>query len=420
MINEYSNNSKWEFVKLGQVCKLQNGYAFESSSFKDEGIPIIRISNIENGEININDKIVFTNDVSISKEFSVKKGDLLIAMSGATTGKSGKYKSDKIAYLNQRVGKFVLRGNSLQKDYLNYIIQSPIYLSPLFKNLSVGAQPNIGSKQIEEVIIPLPPLSEQQKIAKILSIVDAKIEVIDQQITETQSLKKGLMQRLLTKGIGDTEFKDSPLGKIPKSWEVVNVDDFILDKKGAMKIGPFGSALKKDSMVANGIKVYGQENIFVRDMSFGDRYITQEHYESLKSCELFPGDFIISMMGTIGKCMVVPTGIEKGIMDSHLLRLQLNLERINADFLKHLFRSPFILNQVNNLSVGGIMAGLSSKIVKDIKFILPTINEQKQFSELFNYFDDKLEVLSEKKTHYQELKKGLMQQLLTGKIRVKI
>jgi type I restriction enzyme S subunit len=73
---------------------------------------------------------------------------------------------------------------------------------------------------------------------------------------------------------------------------------------------------------------------------------------------------------------------------------------------------------VKNLAVGGIMAGLSSKIVKDIKFILPKINEQKQFSEIFNSFDEKLEVLTEKKIYYQELKQGLMQQLLTGKIRV--
>ncbi|KIC92598.1 restriction endonuclease subunit S [Flavihumibacter sp. ZG627] len=208
------------------------------------------------------------------------------------------------------------------------------------------------------------------------------------------------------------EYKVTPIGDIPKDWNVCHVEDFLLDKKGAMKIGPFGSQLKKDSMVPDGIKVYGQENIFAKDMSFGDRFISHDHFERLKTCELFPGDFIISMMGTIGKCMVVPKGIRKGIMDSHLLRLQLNEEKMLTDFLTQLFSSPLVLDQVKKLAVGGIMDGLSSGIVKKILFVCPPPDEQEKSAEILFTVDEKIEVIEEQIAQTTELKKGLMQRLL--------
>lgn len=206
--------------------------------------------------------------------------------------------------------------------------------------------------------------------------------------------------------------KQTEIGEIPVEWEVAGVDDFIQAKKGAIKIGPFGSQLKKDSFVAEGIKVYGQENIFVNSMLFGDRYITEEHFQRLKSCELFPGDFIISMMGTIGKCMVVPAGIQKGIMDSHLLRLQLNQDVLMPEYLSQMFGSPLVLDQVNKLAVGGIMAGLSSAIVKNIKFIIPTLPEQQKIAEILSTVDKKIAVIEEQLVKTTELKTGLMQRLL--------
>ncbi|WP_460673442.1 restriction endonuclease subunit S [Larkinella ripae] len=207
--------------------------------------------------------------------------------------------------------------------------------------------------------------------------------------------------------------KQTEIGEIPEDWNVVSVDDFIKSKKGAIKIGPFGSQLKKDSFVAEGVKVYGQENIFVNSMSFGDRYITEEHFQRLKSCELFPGDFIISMMGTIGKCMVVPKGIQKGIMDSHLLRLQLNQNVLLPEYLSQLFGSPLVLDQVKKLAVGGIMAGLSSTIVKNIKFILPPLPEQQKIAQILSAVDEKIAVIDEQLAKTTELKTGLMQRLLT-------
>lgn len=201
-------------------------------------------------------------------------------------------------------------------------------------------------------------------------------------------------------------------------WKVVHVHELLVESKGAMKIGPFGSQLKKEFFVPNGIKVYGQENIFEKDMNFGERFITYEHYQRLKSCELFPGDFIISMMGTIGKSMLVPDSIQKGIMDSHLLRLQLDKSKIAPNFLAHLFTATETYNQIRMLAVGGIMQGLSSKIVNKIKFVCPSIGEQRKIASILSTIDAQIEKTEAIITKYEAIKQGMLYDLFTRGIDV--
>ena len=210
-------------------------------------------------------------------------------------------------------------------------------------------------------------------------------------------------------------YKNTEVGVIPEDWEMTNITD-VITKNGGMKIGPFGSQLKKEFLVKEGYKVYGQENVYEKNFEIGNRYINDEHFQKLKTCELTSGDFIISMMGTIGKCMVVPKFIERGIMDSHLLRLRLNDKKVNADLLIHFFLSEFLINQVKTLSVGGIMDGLSSTIVKKITFPLPpTKAEQTAIATALSDADaliNSLEKLIAKKSN---IKQGAMQQLLKPK-----
>lgn len=266
--------------------------------------------------------------------------------------------------------------------------------------------------------IPIPTLPEQQKIASILSKIDEQIEQTEQIIEKTEFLKKGLMQRLLTKGMGHTKFKKTELGEMPEEWQVVTIKEVTRDDKRAIKVGPFGSQLKKSEYVDSGIKVYGQENVFRKDFDYGNYYITKEKFESLSAFEIFPDDVVITMMGTIGDCMVVPKNISRGIMNSHLMRLQLKFNII-PEFLAILIKDAFyVKKQINKFSQGAIMSGLNSTIIKQISIPLPSINEQIKLVEICKKIQD----LSNREINYltqlQELKKGLMQDLLTGKVRV--
>ena len=183
-----------------------------------------------------------------------------------------------------------------------------------------------------ELNIPSSP-DEQSKIAEILSTIDEAIEKTDQLIEKYKSIKQGLMEDFFRYGIDENgqirsekthKFKDSQLGRIPLEWEVANFTRILIPQKDAIKIGPFGSQLKKEYLTETGYRVYGQENAFLKTFDIGERFISKDRFKLLKSCELLPGDFIISMMGTIGKCAIIPEGIKAGIMDSHLIRIRID------------------------------------------------------------------------------------------------
>lgn len=203
-------------------------------------------------------------------------------------------------------------------------------------------------------------------------------------------------------------------------WIECSITDVL--KTNGIKIGPFGSQLKKELLVSQGeYKVYGQENVYEKNFKLGDRFLVKEHFEKLESCEICPGDFLMSTMGTIGKCAIVPEGIQKGIMDSHLIRLRFDDNTVNKEYLLHLFSDQFnyLRDQTSRLSVGGIMDGLSVGIVSSLNVLFPkSKSEQAEITKTLSEIDDliaSLEKLIEKKN---AIKQGAMQELLTGKKRL--
>ena len=176
----YTNLPKgWAICKLSDLCRIENGFAFSSNDYKSQGIPLVRISNITHNTIDITD-CVYVEGITDNK-FKISKGDLLIAMSGATTGKMGVYLFDEIAYLNQRVGNIkILNKSSLFPDYRNIYMQSKV--DEILKIAYGGAQPNISASVIGNFDFPLPPYKEQ------IRIVETVPRIFDQLDTITESL----------------------------------------------------------------------------------------------------------------------------------------------------------------------------------------------------------------------------------------
>ncbi len=195
----FANQGKdWEEKKLGDISDFQNGFAFKSKLFKPNGSPILRISNIQNGGISYK-RLVFFDEKTYKEnlgKYRIQKGDLIIAMSGATTGKLAICDADEIFYLNQRVGKFS-PGDSLTKEYLYYFLSTKIE-----ENLAISAgaaQPNLSTEQIKDMQIPLPKIQEQKEIVKkfnALSLETKKLEKIyEQKIADLEELKKSLLTK---------------------------------------------------------------------------------------------------------------------------------------------------------------------------------------------------------------------------------
>ncbi len=207
------DKSKWEVKKLGEVCNILNGYAFKSNLFKEDGERIIRISNINNGFIDIADAVYFNIEdynVDLSK-FVIYKNDILIALSGATTGKIGKYILDNISYLNQRVG-LIRSKNNISNSFLYYYMRNKTKES---LSLAYGvAQPNLSTKTIQNYVIPVPPLPEQQSIALELDAIQSLITKYKEQLDDYDNLAKSIFNEMF----GDVVSND-------KGWERKKLKD---------------------------------------------------------------------------------------------------------------------------------------------------------------------------------------------------
>ncbi len=194
----------------------------------------------------------------------------------------------------------------------------------------------------------------------------------------------------------------------------VPIQDVARKVPGAIKIGPFGSQLKKEDLSESGYKVYGQENIIAGDFSLGTRRINSSKFFALKSCQLFPGDVVVTMMGTVGRCEIFPADAEVGIMDSHLLRIQVDPDIADAEFVAAMISAKEIVGrQVARFSHGTIMSGLSSAIVRHLLIPLPQPKVQRRIAEILDTVDAAIRQTDALVAKLKRMKAGLMHDLLT-------
>ncbi len=406
----------WKSLKVGEVCRLKGGFAFKSSDSCEEGIKWLKIANVGVNKIKWEEKSFLPFGFETQhNEFVLTEGNVVIAMTRPIL--SGKLKIAKIgemdsgSLLNQRVGRIESK-ECLCEEYAYQYFNSVAFITKMEKELIGTDPPNISSSMFELLDIPLPPLPEQQKIAEILSTVDDKIYVIDQQITETQELKKGLMQRLLTKGIGHTEFKDSPLGEIPKSWEVGKLAEV------SIKIGDGLHSTPKYVEDSDYYFVNGNNLVNGKLTIFENTKCVSEPEYLKHNINIDSSSILMSINGTIGN--IAFYNGELVVFGKSACYISPNIKKLDKYYLYYYLQMNEIKKYYSDELTGTTIKNLSLKTVRNTPTALPKMGEQQKIASILTSVDEKLEVLGDKKTNYQELKQGLMQQLLTGKIRVAV
>ena len=182
--------------EIKKYAYLQGGYAFKSELFSKKGIPIIRIANINESIVDLKDIVFYDKEISIDSKFEINTGDILIAMSGATTGKIGIYKETMKSYLNQRVGKIVLKRKDIIYSYLYFLFELSSYNMQLNTKLVAGAQPNISPSDIETLKFKVPSTEMQEHIANMAMNINKKLEIEGNKLQELNKIKKGLLQKM--------------------------------------------------------------------------------------------------------------------------------------------------------------------------------------------------------------------------------
>lgn len=394
----------WEIKKIGEIFDNLRTGSTPSRSIKDyyQG----NIPWISSGELKY--KLINETNEQISEE-AVKKtnlkkyppGTFFIAITGLEAeGTRGSCAISNVeATTNQSCMAFEPR-NSFSNWYLFYwyIMYGEAIA---FKYAQGTKQQSLNHKIVEQIEIPVPSLDEQQRIANILLTVDEQIEQIDQLIEKSKELKRGLMRKLLLRGIGNIEYKETEIGKIPASWEVVN--------QGEVSRFYNGRAYKRNEFKTIGTPIIRIQNLTNGSSSnyvYSDLKLPEEKYVE-------KGDLIYAWSATFGPFIWKGP---KSIYHYHIWKIVCDDNKVDKMFFY--YRLYYISEEMSNQKNGSVFAHLTKGYMESHKIALPPLSEQKKIAKILTSLDEKISVLEEIKLKKQKLKKGLMQQLLTGNIRV--
>jgi restriction endonuclease S subunit len=396
-------------IELKDICEIKNGYAFKSQDYKNEGIPLIRISNFDDNEVYLNGNTIYLDSqyLKTKSEFIVEKGDVLIALSGATTGKFGIYNYEYPSLLNQRIG--LLKSGTSKKLYTKYFYY---YLSILkgeiLRNAGGAAQPNISTKAIGNFKIPLPPLEIQKKIASILDAADdyrqktrAVIEKYDQ-----------LAQALFLDMFGD------PV-KNEKRWKVNKL------KSIATKILS-GNTPKGGSevYVNEGIAFFRSQNVWRNRLELEDiAYISKDTHDKMSKSSLKYRDILMTKTGRIntensslGRAAIFLGDNDTANINGHVYLIRLKKDVIN-EFVLFVLTTDQYREHIRRVCVGGIdKRQINKEHLEEFPIISPPIDLQQKFTDSILSIEGQKQQVQASLLKAEELFNSLLQKAFKGEL----
>jgi type I restriction enzyme, S subunit len=412
--------SEWKFSELRQLVSFQKGRKVEVLDHLVPGfVPYLGANAIStNSTLEYAD----THGAVLASE-----KDILMLWDGERSGLVGKGQRGVVSSTVAKLTPI----SSIDHDFLFYSLSSNF---SWIQNRRTGTGIPHVPKDLGRILkIPYPQKKEcQRRIAEILSTVDEAIEETEALIAKTQSIKAGLMQDLFSRGVlpnGELRptreeapqlYKETPLGWIPKEWECVCLEDLLAKAAFPMRSGPFGSSLLKSELVDNGIPLLGIDNVFPeRFEATYHRFISKKKYHELSQYTVYPGDIVITIMGTVGRCCVIPDDIESAISSKHLWVMTFNEQQVIPKLICwQLNDAPYVKEWFINQSQGAVMDAIQSSTLR--KLILPVqqMDEQICISDRYDSYNRNISEIYQELNKLRLLKSGLMQDLLTGRVRV--
>lgn len=350
------------------------------------------------------------------KRSVVKAGDILMSITGYIGKVAVVPEYVEEANINQHIARIRVTSSKHDSRFTYYSLLAPGQTKLLVKDCTGQAYPQLSLEQVRNVTIYAPPLPEQEKIAEVLSTVDEHMGETEDLIEKTETLKKGMMQRLLTRGIGHTEFKDTEIGRIPAEWEVASIAHLGTIIKG--------KGINRDSVQSEGFpcvrygEIYTTYDYVVRKCY---SYISDE--TAAMSTPIRMGDLLFTGSGEtvedIGKAVAYMLD-QPGYAGGDILILHPNSSVVVPLFLPFQWDTQIVRLQRKRSGQGASIVHLYPDALKRIQVALPPLPEQREIADILTAIDDRIEEHRSKLEALTRLKSGLMQQLLTGRIRVKL
>lgn len=402
---------EWSERRQGDVAGFSNGRAYKLTEWEKQGVPVIRLQNLTGSG-----KEFYYSNLELPERQYCGKGDLLYMWS-ATFGPH--IWSGPQAIYHYHIWKVTCDEVNLTKPYLYQLLG---YKTEEWLNKSNGMGIlHVTKGGMEDLPLLLPPLPEQQKIAAILSSVDEVIEKTEVQIQKLKDLKTAMMQALLTKGIGHTEFKDSPVGRIPVGWRVAILGDLIKSMQGGVSVNG-----------ENREKAQNEIGVLKVSSVFQGKFIPHKHKavisKDVDRARLNPmeGYILFSRANTpalVGECGYIEKTYSDLFLPDKLWMIDVkDRSKTNVRWLTYVLSSGRVRKLISDVATGtsGSMKNISKPSLLGIQVAFPAFDEQTRITKYIHSVDLLLESSIERHKRNKALKKALMQDLLTGKVRVNV
>ena len=424
---ELENPNEWEYSQLENIVSKHKGSIrmgpFGSSLKKhellDKGkIKTLWIENIVKNRFSLEyKKFISEEKYKDLESFTVKPYDVLITMMG-TLGRVSIVPSDiGTAIISSHLLKITLDMKKMIPGYLFYYLLSNHTSRQLIRESRGIVMGGLNTSIIKSLLITVPSKKEQEKITSILSDIDNLLDFYFECIQTTKNLKKALMQQLLTKGIGHKKFKKVTwlFGEeleIPEEWEIKPMDKISQKILDGEHISP--------EYAISGIPYLSSRHIKSKISFHNCKYVSNETFAKIIQ-RIHPeyDDILITVKGTIGFCKRLDIR-EKFCMDRNVGLIKPLKKIVDSVFLEQIMKSTLVQKQILRLMDNNVIPSLYLNQIRTIKIFLPSINEQQKIVSKLSNVDSKIIDLESKKSYLETIKKGLMQKLLIGQIRIRV
>lgn len=368
---------------------------------------------------------------SMSNTLLARPGDVLLNSTGTgTIGRSCVFNEDGRFIVDGHVTALRPAKDALDSEWLNALLRSTWGQRHLERYCFSGStnQVELNRSPLLATQIPLPPINEQRAFAKVLDTLDTTIRQTEAIIAKLKRVKQGLLHDLLTRGIdanGELRppqseaphlYKASPLGWIPVEWDTTTLGRLSTDST----IGPFGSDLVASDYRASGVPV-----VFVRDVK-ADRfewksnvYVSRSKASALSAHEVRSGDVVATKMG-LPPCVaaVYPESMPQGIITADIIRLRFDVSEVRPAWVSLSMNENSVIKQVEQITAGVTRAKVTLRDVRNIEIRFPPINEQDRILNRMASLDNRIAAEAAVLNKLYRQKSGLMDDLLTGRVRV--
>ncbi|CAH1747343.1 putative Type I site-specific deoxyribonuclease [Thauera humireducens] len=410
------------------------GSSLKSHEYVDAGVRLIQLQNIGEGEWrDENKKFITARKFKTLERHGAVPGDIAIAKMADPVARACLVPpvSEQFVVVADCI-RLRLDESRFDAGYVVRSINSP-YTRREAENKAIGStRVRINLSVLKTVGCLAPALPEQREIARILDTFDTAIHETEAIIAKLRAVKQGLLHDLLTRGIaanGELRppqseaphlYKESPLGWIPKEWGVNQLAELLADVDPAMRSGPFGSALLKQELVDAGVPLLGIDNVhterFVADYT---RFVTPRKFAQLARYAVRPDDLMITIMGTVGRCCLVPEDVGQALSSKHTWTISLNQDAYSPYLaMLQVNYSPWVLGHFARDQQGGTMAAIRSDTLRSTQLPAPPRREQHLMEERLREVGARIDLEIESLAKRHAEKSGLMDDLLTGRVRV--